>query len=117
MLSGTLVQSADGTSVTIDGALAGSVPGHLRIVLDGQPSNGGGIVMTASSAALGPSADPAYYQGSVRSLAGDRLALALSAPDGRRHRRRRRAQPRRVHHRDRHGDRRPADPVGVGGDD
>jgi len=83
-LAGTLVQSADGTSVTIDGALAGSVPGHLRVVLDGQPSGGGGIVMTASSAALGPSADPAYYQGSVRSLAGDRLGLALTAPDGRR---------------------------------
>jgi hypothetical protein len=81
-LTGTIAQSSDGTSVTIDGALTGPAPGHLHVVLSGQPSNGGGIVMTGSGASLGPAGQPNLYQGSVRSLSGTRLGLALAGPGG-----------------------------------
>jgi predicted ferric reductase len=81
-LAGTIAQSSDGTTVTIDGALTGPAPGHLHIVLSGQPANGGGIVMTASGASLGPAGQPNLYQGSVRSLSGTRLGLALAGPGG-----------------------------------
>ncbi|HVM64695.1 MAG TPA: ferric reductase-like transmembrane domain-containing protein [Acidimicrobiales bacterium] len=81
-LAGTITQSADGTSVTIDGALSGAAPGRLHIVLHGQPANGGGVQMTSSGASLGPASRPALYQGSVRSLEGSRLGLALAGPSG-----------------------------------
>jgi hypothetical protein len=81
-LAGTINQSADGTSVTIDGALSGQAPGRLHIVLQGQPAGGGGIQMTSSGASLGPASQPALYQGSVRSLEGSRLGLALAGPAG-----------------------------------
>ncbi len=81
-LAGTVTQSADGTTVTIDGALNGPAPGHVHIVLQGQPANGGGIAMRSSSAALGPVDHPTLYQGAVTSLAGSQLGLALSDPSG-----------------------------------
>ena len=80
-LSGTLVSSASGTTVTIDAGLSGSAPGRLRVVLQGRPATGGGIELTTSSAAIGPAATPSLYTGSVTSLAGDQLVLGLS--DGR----------------------------------
>ena len=76
-IAGTLVQSADGTTVTISGNLTGSAPGHLSVVLHGRPAAGGGIEMTTSSAALGPASSPALFVGSVASLAGDQLTLSL----------------------------------------
>jgi sulfoxide reductase heme-binding subunit YedZ len=76
-LSGTLVSSASGTTVTIDGSLTGSAPGHLRVVLEGRPATGGGIELSTSSATIGPSATPTLYTGSVTSLAGDQLVLGL----------------------------------------
>jgi hypothetical protein len=81
-LAGTLQQSADGTSVTIDGVLSGAAPGHLRVVLQGQPASGGGIVMRASTVSLGPTARPDLYQGSVRALTGSQMQLAVAAPGG-----------------------------------
>jgi len=81
-LSGTIDQSTDGRTVTIDASLAGQAPGRLRIVLQGQPAASGGIVMTASGASLGPTGQPDLYRGSVRSLAGTRLGLALAGPGG-----------------------------------
>jgi len=81
-LAGTITQSADGTSVTIDGTLTGAAPGHLRVLLQGQPSNGGGIVMNASAASLGPLSQPNLYQGSVRSLAGSQMVLSLTRSGG-----------------------------------
>jgi sulfoxide reductase heme-binding subunit YedZ len=81
-LSGTLQQAADGTSVTIDGTLTGSAPGHLRIVLQGTPASGGGIVMRSSAVSLGPTGQPTLYQGSVRSLSGSQLQLAVATPGG-----------------------------------
>ena len=76
-IAGTLVQSADGTTVTISGNLTGSAPGHLSVVLHGRPAAGGGIEMTSSSAALGPAPSSALFVGSVASLAGDQLTLSL----------------------------------------
>jgi sulfoxide reductase heme-binding subunit YedZ len=81
-LTGTLQQSADGSSVTIDGTLTGAAPGHLRVVLQGQPASGGGIVMRASAVSLGPTARPDLYQGSVRALAGSQMQLAVAVPGG-----------------------------------
>jgi len=81
-LSGTIDQSTDGRTVTIDASLNGQAPGRLRIVLQGQPAASGGIVMTASGASLGPTGQPDLYRGSVRSLAGTRLGLALAGPGG-----------------------------------
>ncbi len=80
-LSGTLSQA--GGTVTIAGSLAGSAPGVVRIVLQGTPMDDGGIQMTSSSAALGPSAQPTLYTGSVTGLRGDRLELSFSGPAGR----------------------------------
>jgi sulfoxide reductase heme-binding subunit YedZ len=76
-IAGTLLQSTDGTTVTINGSLTGSAPGHLTVVLQGRPAAGGGIEMTSSSAALGPATSPALFAGSVASLAGDQLTLSL----------------------------------------
>jgi hypothetical protein len=80
--AGTLVQSAAGTAVTIDGTLSGSAPGHLHVLLEGQPAAGGGIVMSASSAAIGPAATPTLYQGSVAGLSGNQLLLSLRQGSG-----------------------------------
>jgi hypothetical protein len=79
---GTIDQAVGGTTVTIDGALSGPAPGHLRIVLSGQPASGGGIVMTSSAASLGPAGQPDLYRGSVQSLAGTQLRLALADAAG-----------------------------------
>jgi hypothetical protein len=76
-LTGTLVSSAGGTTVTIDGSMSGSAPGHLHVVLDGTPATGGEIELRTSSAALGPPATPSLYTGSVTSLAGDQFVLSL----------------------------------------
>jgi hypothetical protein len=68
--------------VTIDGTLSGAAPGHLRVVLQGQPASGGGLVMRASAVSLGPTTRPDLYQGSVRALAGSQLQLAVAVPGG-----------------------------------
>jgi sulfoxide reductase heme-binding subunit YedZ len=82
-LTGTLVQSAGGTAVTIDGSLSGSAPGRLHVVLEGTPASGGGIELRTSSAALGPPATPGLYTGSVTALSGDQLVLSLHDGAGR----------------------------------
>jgi methionine sulfoxide reductase heme-binding subunit len=81
-LSGTLTQAPDGTSVTIDGTLTGAAPGHLRVVIQGQPASGGGIAMRASSVSLGPAGQPNLYQGSVSGLSGSQMELAVAQQGG-----------------------------------
>jgi sulfoxide reductase heme-binding subunit YedZ len=82
-LTGILSQTpaADGqTSVTIDAKL--TVPSRMRmvIVLKGDALAGGGITMRSSQVTIGMPADPSEYRGTVSTLVGQRLTLALSGP-------------------------------------
>lgn len=64
-------------SVIFTGSFSGSVPGTLRLVLTGQPADGG-VSLTGSSVSLGPTASPTEYQGHVTSLDGTTIVAALT---------------------------------------
>lgn len=78
-VSGTISQAGSDSeaTVTIDGALRGSRPGSLRVVLIGTPVDGGGIAMRSSAVSMGPSDQPGLYRGRVVGLDGSVLRLLL----------------------------------------
>jgi sulfoxide reductase heme-binding subunit YedZ len=84
-LSGELRQTnqPDG-SIAIEIALnLGGVPQRLLDVrIDGQP-DGGGVAMTSSRVALGTSANPNLYQGSIVALNGTRVIADVTSAGGR----------------------------------
>jgi sulfoxide reductase heme-binding subunit YedZ len=85
-LTGKLVQTgpdnAGLSTITIDATLDnGGAAFHL--VLRGPASGGGGIRMQSSQARLGPPSQATLYQGSVTSLQGTSLSLAMQDRAGR----------------------------------
>jgi hypothetical protein len=52
----------------------------MVIVLKGDALAGGGITMRSSQVTIGMPADPSEYRGTVSTLVGQRLTLALSGP-------------------------------------
>jgi hypothetical protein len=70
-------------SVIIAGSFRGSEAGQLRIVLTGEPADGGGVQLTGSQVALGPSSSPTEYQGHVTQLQGSTLVASLTDANGR----------------------------------
>jgi sulfoxide reductase heme-binding subunit YedZ len=79
-LTGTLVQGNAPTQGELALSMALRLPGDRRlgVILDGQPLQGGGISMSASSVALGTAARPAIYTGTVTSLSGSDLRASVS---------------------------------------
>jgi hypothetical protein len=57
--------------------------GLLDVEIDGRPSGGGGVAMSASRVTLGTRASPALYTGQITSLSGDRVAARITRGDGR----------------------------------
>jgi methionine sulfoxide reductase heme-binding subunit len=89
-LTGKLVQtgpdSAGLSTITIDATLnngATVAGGAFHLVLRGPASGGGGIRMQSSQATLGPPNQPTLYQGSVTTLQGTSLSLAMQDRAGR----------------------------------
>lgn len=73
-------------SVVIDATFQpqGSGPsGAMKLVLTGQPSDGGGVSLTGSQVSLGPAADPSEYHGQVSRLEGDTVVASLQDGRGR----------------------------------
>jgi hypothetical protein len=66
--------------VRIDAALHGRVQGKIRLVLRGNPTEGGGVSMTASGVAFAASGASAVYEGSIVGLNGDQVIARVSAP-------------------------------------
>ncbi len=72
-------QNSDGlVLVDISGRTHGTGSGVLWIRLQGQPSAGGGVVMTASGASFGPAVSPNAYVGKIVALQGNRILLSLN---------------------------------------
>lgn len=85
--SGTISQGQLGNglaSVDISLSLAGQRLSTLKIHLEGEPLDGGGIQMTASSVALGSRSTPSQYRGTVTSLSGTDIAAQVSDGNGNR---------------------------------
>lgn len=85
-LSGTLRTADEGNGLVrldIRGRTTGGAAGRLWIRLEGSPSDGGGVAMTASGVRFGPSANPNLYVGTIRALQGTQLVLGLKDAAGR----------------------------------
>ncbi len=84
-LSGRMTQSGPDAGgligVRIDAAVQGRVQGKIRLVLRGDPTEGGGVSMTASGVAFAASGVPAVYEGSIVGLNGDLVVARVSAPE------------------------------------
>jgi hypothetical protein len=79
----TASRRADGLAIVdLRGRTGRPAAGVLWIRIQGRPLDDGGLAMTASGVRYGPSAAPSRYVGSVASLAGTRLVLALHGPQG-----------------------------------
>lgn len=84
-VSGTVRQGRtdDGLEfVHISLRIASQPLSSLRIRIDGHPAAGGGVAMTSSALALGPSSNPDLYRGRVSSLAGTNIEGSLSDSGG-----------------------------------
>ena len=85
-LDGKFAQSstdANGlVSVEVTGLTRGGVDGELHLDLWGQPIEGGGVSMSASSVKFGPTSAPSEYAGSISSLSGQRIVASLSNASG-----------------------------------
>jgi sulfoxide reductase heme-binding subunit YedZ len=64
-------------SIAVTGLTRGGVDGELHLDLWGQPLEGGGVAMRASSVRFGPTSAPSEYTGSIASLDGQRLTASL----------------------------------------
>jgi len=82
-LTGTISESTPNDRglvvVRIDTTLHGRVRGKLRLALQGYPSDGGGVRMTASGVAIAATGSP-VFAGSIVGLAGDRVDARVNAP-------------------------------------
>ena len=70
-------------SVRIDASFSGAATGTFRLVLTGQPVDGG-VSLTGSSVQLGPPSAPTTYTGHVTSLDGDTVVSTLTDGSGKR---------------------------------
>jgi hypothetical protein len=69
-------------SVTISGRLSGTQSGLLTVVLNGQPTDDGGVNLTGSRVTLGPTGAPAEYQGQITQLSGGTLVADVTSQGG-----------------------------------
>jgi sulfoxide reductase heme-binding subunit YedZ len=84
-VSGTVTQSntSNGlTEVNIVLTVANPTLGTLDVRIDGAPTSGGGVQMTASSVSIGSAANPTLYIGSITSLQGTNIAAHVSQTNG-----------------------------------
>jgi hypothetical protein len=85
-LAGSIAQEAGPTPglqiVNITTAFSRPTSGQLRIALEGQALNEGGVAMRASRVTLGSSASPALYRGQIVGLSGEHIVAAVRRSDG-----------------------------------
>jgi DMSO/TMAO reductase YedYZ heme-binding membrane subunit len=84
-LNGTVSQGpmAGGlVNVNIDLNVSGQSLSKLAVHLQGQPIQGGGIQMSASSVTLGPASNPTLYRGTVTALEGTNISAVVRDPQG-----------------------------------
>jgi hypothetical protein len=77
-------QSTGLVRVDIRARTTGGVRGLLWVRLQGRPVDDGGVAMSASGVAFGPTAAPNLYVGNVTALDGTQLAVLLRDSAGRR---------------------------------
>jgi hypothetical protein len=86
-LNGTIdsvVESGTGlVRLDIRARTSGAVNGRLWIRLQGSPLGNGGVAMSSSGVAFGPSSAPNEYVGRITALQGTELALSLHNAQGR----------------------------------
>ena len=85
-VSGTVTQTQSGNGlVTVNIALGVANPtlGSLDVRITGQPLGGGGVQMTASSVAIGPTSNPTLFTGSITALEGTNIGARVTAADAR----------------------------------
>ena len=85
-MSGTVTQSQTASGlvdVNIALSVANPTIRSLGVRIEGQPIAGGGVQMSASSVALGTTADPTLYRGSVTSLEGTNIGARVTSTSGR----------------------------------
>lgn len=75
----------DGTAVVdLRMRVGGAGPARLlRVRIDGQPLEGGGVSMARSAVSYGPASRPGEFQGRVQQLQDNRLEALVGARDGR----------------------------------
>jgi hypothetical protein len=87
-LAGTIAQSTpnrDGAiAIQIHGTTGAGTSGLIDIVLDGTPSDGGGVSLTGSQVSYGTPAQPRQYTGELTSLNGGVLQIATKDRSGHR---------------------------------
>lgn len=86
-LDGTIASAVEsGTGLVrldIRARTFGAVNGRLWIRLQGSPLDGGGVAMSSSGVAFGPTSAPDEYVGRITALQGSELALSLHDAQGR----------------------------------
>jgi len=86
-LVGSLAQSAPNQNgeiaIRIHGTTGAGTNGVLDIVLDGTPSDGGGVSLTRSQVSYGTPSQPSQYTGQVTGLSGGVLEIATKDSSGR----------------------------------
>jgi sulfoxide reductase heme-binding subunit YedZ len=85
-LSGSLSQAQQTDTqlvlLNIRGNTTGGARGVLWVRLQGAPTGGGGVQMTASGASYGPPSSPNAYVGKIVQLNGTQMVLELSSSTG-----------------------------------
>ncbi len=83
-LAGTVVQSPAGSGaiVQLEMAVQGSVRGHLRVRLGGQPLASGGLSLTGSQVDLSVVGAPDVFAGRVENLQGGDVVARVSDQAG-----------------------------------
>lgn len=80
----SIVESGTGlVRLDIRARTSGAVNGRLWIRLQGSPLDNGGVAMSSSGVAFGPTAAPNEYVGRITALQGTELALSLHNAHGR----------------------------------
>lgn len=80
----SVVESGTGlVRLDIRARTTGAVNGRLWIRLQGSPLDGGGVAMSSSGVAFGPTSAPDEYVGRITALQGTELAVALHDAQGR----------------------------------
>jgi sulfoxide reductase heme-binding subunit YedZ len=87
-LAGSVSQSAPNQNgeiaIRIHATTGGGTNGVLDIVLDGTPSNDGGVSLTASQVTYGTASQPQEYSGQLTDLSGGVLQISTRDSGGRR---------------------------------
>jgi sulfoxide reductase heme-binding subunit YedZ len=74
--------SSGGATVTINASVASIPNGRLRVVIEGTPSAGGGVVMSRGRVRLGVTGAPDIYRGGITSLNGTHVVATLHTANG-----------------------------------